>query len=123
MSAAVRPDWFHPADLDAMKRLLDAAAGLVRIVTLPPEYDTGLAVTRWLAGQKIVVSAGHCNPDLIQVKKGDRFSLSMLTASPGYPLSRCSCTATTTSSSGCWGLPTNFQYVSSATVFTSPTLR
>ena len=58
----------RPADLDAMKRLVDAAEGLVRIVTLAPEHDPGLKVTRWLAEQKIIVSAGHCNPSLDQLR-------------------------------------------------------
>ena len=43
-----------------MQRLLDAAGGLTRIVTLAPEHDADLAVTRMLAEQGIVVSAGHC---------------------------------------------------------------
>ena len=73
------PQAVRPADLDAMKRLLDAATGLVRIVTLAPEFDAGLAVTRWLAGQKIVVSAGHCNPDVAQLRAAIDCGLSMFT--------------------------------------------
>src|SRR5271157_3055481 len=69
----------RPADEDAMKRLVDAAGGLVRIVTLAPEHDAGLKVTRWLAGQKIVVSAGHCNPSLDQLRAAIDAGLSMFT--------------------------------------------
>ena len=69
----------RPADLDAMQRLVDAAGGLVRIVTLAPEFDAGLKVTRWLAGQKIVVSAGHCNPNLDQLHAAIDAGLSMFT--------------------------------------------
>lgn len=50
------------ADVDNMKRLLEAAGGLTRIVTLAPERDAGQAVTRFLAKQGICVSGGHCNP-------------------------------------------------------------
>ena len=62
----------RPADLDAMKRLVDAAEGLVRIVTLAPEHDPGLRVTGWLAQQKIIVSAGHCDPEPRSASRGDR---------------------------------------------------
>ena len=72
-------DFIRPADLEAMKRLLDAACGLVRIVTLAPEHDPGLKVTRWLAGQKIIVSAGHCNPSRDQLRAAIDAGLSMFT--------------------------------------------
>ncbi len=71
--------WIRPADLDAMKRLVDAAEGLLRVVTLAPENDPGLKVTRWLAQQKIVVSAGHCNPTLDQLRTAIDAGLSMFT--------------------------------------------
>jgi N-acetylglucosamine-6-phosphate deacetylase len=58
------PDAMHPADADEMKRLLDAAAGLTRVVTLAPERDSGLRVTRLLSDGGVVVSAGHCDPSL-----------------------------------------------------------
>lgn len=69
----------RPADLDAAKQLVDAAEGLVRIVTLAPEHDPGLRVTRWLAEQKIVVSAGHCNPSLDQLRAAIDAGLAMFT--------------------------------------------
>lgn len=53
-----------PANVDAMQKLLDAAGGLTKMVTLAPERDAGLAVTRMLADQNICVSGGHCNPTL-----------------------------------------------------------
>lgn len=55
-------DAVMPANLDVMKRLLDAAGGLTRIVTLAPERDANMTVTRFLADQNISVSAGHCDP-------------------------------------------------------------
>ncbi len=58
------PQAMRPASREAMQRLLDAGDGLVRLVTLAPERDSGLAVTSWLAGQGIRVAAGHCDPDL-----------------------------------------------------------
>jgi N-acetylglucosamine-6-phosphate deacetylase len=49
------------ADPDAIRALLDAARGLIRLVTLAPERDRGAKVTRLLAERKILVSAGHCD--------------------------------------------------------------
>jgi N-acetylglucosamine-6-phosphate deacetylase len=69
----------RPADEDVMKRLVDAADGLVRIVTLAPEQDPGLRVTRWLAKQKIIVSAGHCDASLDQLRAAVDAGLSMFT--------------------------------------------
>lgn len=48
-----------PADVSAARRLVDAGQGLVRLLTLAPEHDRGMATTRWLAGRGVVVSAGH----------------------------------------------------------------
>lgn len=57
-------DAVRPADVDSMKRLLDAAGGLTRLVTLSPERDPGSRVTRFLAQSGVRISAGHCDPTL-----------------------------------------------------------
>ena len=49
------------ADRDAAKALLDAARGLIRLVTLAPERDPGAKIVRFLADQQILIAAGHCN--------------------------------------------------------------
>ena len=72
-------DAVRPADVDTMQRLLDAGGGLTRIVTLAPEQDSGLAVTRMLAEQGITVSAGHCNPSRDQLEAALDAGLSMFT--------------------------------------------
>jgi len=69
----------HPANLDEMKLLLDAAGGLTRMVTLAPERDPGMATTRYLAGEGIVVSAGHTNASLNDLKAGLDAGLKMFT--------------------------------------------
>ncbi len=69
----------HPADVDEMKQLLEAAQGLTRLVTLAPESDNGFKVTRMLANQNIVVSAGHCNPSLDQLRAAIDAGLRMFT--------------------------------------------
>ncbi len=62
-----------------MRRLLDAAEGATRIVTLAPERDPGLRLTRWLADQGVVVSAGHCDPSRDQLQAAIDQGLTMFT--------------------------------------------
>ncbi len=68
-----------PANLDATKKLLEAAGGLTRIVTLAPEEDKGMRVTKFLADAGVRVSAGHCNPTVDQLRAGTDAGLSMFT--------------------------------------------
>jgi N-acetylglucosamine-6-phosphate deacetylase len=72
-------DAVRPADIDSMMRLLDAAGGLARIVTLAPERDNGFQVTRRLVRERVVVSAGHCNPSLDELKAAIDAGVSMFT--------------------------------------------
>jgi N-acetylglucosamine-6-phosphate deacetylase len=53
------PEHVRPASVDAMQPLIEAGDGLVRLVTLAPEHDAGLRVTRHLADRGIRVAAGH----------------------------------------------------------------
>jgi N-acetylglucosamine-6-phosphate deacetylase len=73
------PQHVRPADLDAMQRLLDAAQGLVRLVTLAPECDPGMKLTRFLSDRTIRVSAGHCDASLDQLRAALDAGLSMFT--------------------------------------------
>jgi N-acetylglucosamine-6-phosphate deacetylase len=72
-------DAIRPAEVETMKLLLDASADLTRIVTLAPERDPHLAVTRMLTAQGIVVSAGHCDPTLDQLRAAIDSGLTMFT--------------------------------------------
>ena len=72
-------DAIRPADLESMTRLLDAAGGLARIVTLAPERDAGFAVTRMVAAQGIVVSAGHTDATVDELRGAIDAGLSMFT--------------------------------------------
>lgn len=69
----------RPANLDDLKRLLDAAADLTRIVTLAPEVDRDQRMISWLSSQGVVVSAGHCNPDHQTLCRAIDAGLSMFT--------------------------------------------
>lgn len=68
-----------PATVDAAKRILDAGAGLVRLVTLAPECDADLATTSYLARAGVTVSAGHCDPSLDELRAAIDAGLSMVT--------------------------------------------
>lgn len=67
------------ADIDTAKRLLEAAGGLTRIMTIAPERDPGHRVTKFLAEQGVCVSAGHCNPTLDVLRAAIDAGLSMFT--------------------------------------------
>lgn len=73
------PTKILPATVDDAKRILDAGAGLVRLVTLAPECDAGLATTSYLTGRGVTVSAGHCDPSLDQLAAAIDAGLSMVT--------------------------------------------
>lgn len=68
-----------PADTGAMQQLLDAAAGLTRIVTLAPERDAGQRVIRVLANNGIIVSAGHTDASLDELRAAIDAGLRMFT--------------------------------------------
>lgn len=72
-------DAVRPADVSVMQRMLEAGRGLVRLVTLAPEQDAGMKVTRMLAGSGVIVSAGHCDPSLEQLRAGVDAGLSLFT--------------------------------------------
>ena len=67
------------ATVDAAAKLIDASANQVRLVTLAPEQDADGSVTKWLAEQGVVVSAGHCNPSIEQLERSIDAGLSMFT--------------------------------------------
>jgi N-acetylglucosamine-6-phosphate deacetylase len=69
----------RPADLDVLSRLLDAAGGLTKLVTLAPERDRGFHVTRRLADRGIVVSAGHTDATYDELRAALDAGLSMFT--------------------------------------------
>jgi N-acetylglucosamine-6-phosphate deacetylase len=69
----------RPADLESTNRLLEAAGGLAKIVTLAPERDPGSKVTRFLAEQGVRISAGHCNPTYDELAAAIDSGLSLFT--------------------------------------------
>ncbi|MHC4800442.1 MAG: N-acetylglucosamine-6-phosphate deacetylase [Planctomycetota bacterium] len=71
--------WVRPADTEVIEQLLEAADGLTRLVTLAPERDPHLKVTKLLSQKGICVSAGHCNPNLDQLNAAIDAGISMFT--------------------------------------------
>jgi N-acetylglucosamine-6-phosphate deacetylase len=72
-------DAIIPADGALMERLLAAGRGFIRLVTLAPEFDSGLKVTRLLSDMGIVVSAGHSDASLDQLLAAIDNGLTMFT--------------------------------------------
>ncbi|MCC7408523.1 MAG: N-acetylglucosamine-6-phosphate deacetylase [Phycisphaeraceae bacterium] len=72
-------DAIHPASPSEMSQLLDAAGGLTKLVTLAPERDANLQVTKLLINQSITVSAGHSSATLDQLDAAIDAGLSMWT--------------------------------------------
>lgn len=73
------PQHVRPANLEDTKRLLDAAGGLTKIITLAPEKDENFHVTEFLANNGVTVSAGHCNPSLDTLRAACEHGLAMFT--------------------------------------------
>jgi N-acetylglucosamine-6-phosphate deacetylase len=72
-------DAIRPADEEVARRLLGAGGGTVRVFTLAPECDAGSKVTKILVSEKIVVSAGHTNASLDELREAIQSGLSMFT--------------------------------------------
>ena len=56
---AHNPDWVCKPDLKFMARLMEAADGLVRLITLAPEAPDAVSLIRWVSRRGVVVSLGH----------------------------------------------------------------
>ena len=53
------PEAIVPADVEAFKRWQQAARGMIRYITLAPEHDEGLRLTRYCVQNGVAVSMGH----------------------------------------------------------------
>ena len=66
-AGAHRRDWIVPPSPEAVASLLAAGAGALRVVTLAPEVEGGLAAVAALASAGVVVSVGHSDATARQV--------------------------------------------------------
>ncbi len=72
-------DWIIAPDPAAAQMLLSAGSGLVKIVTIAPELDGGLAVIRQLADAGVLVSVGHSDATAAQVSMAAMSGARMVT--------------------------------------------
>jgi N-acetylglucosamine-6-phosphate deacetylase len=68
-----------PASPDLAAKLLDAGHGLVRLLTLAPECDAEFKTTSFLTKQNVIVSAGHTDATIDQLKGAIDHGLTMFT--------------------------------------------
>jgi N-acetylglucosamine-6-phosphate deacetylase len=69
----------HPANVDETAKMIDAGSGLVRLLTLDPQYDDGMKTVRYLSKQGIVIAAGHTNASLDTLKEAHAAGMTMFT--------------------------------------------
>ncbi|NND97846.1 MAG: N-acetylglucosamine-6-phosphate deacetylase [Pirellulaceae bacterium] len=67
------------ANVGDAQRLLSAAGGLTKLVTLAPEHDPGFKTIDFLVKEGVTVSAGHCDPTLDQLTEAVDHGLTMVT--------------------------------------------
>jgi N-acetylglucosamine-6-phosphate deacetylase len=64
---AHNPEWITDPSPAALAELIEAGAGLLRLVTLAPERDGGLAAVSQLSQAGLLVSVGHSDATAAQV--------------------------------------------------------
>lgn len=75
----------HPAHhamelkTDQLKRLVEAADGWLKLVTLAPERDSNCEGIKLLVRKNILVAAGHCNPSMDQLRRAIDAGLTLFT--------------------------------------------
>lgn len=72
-------DYIIRPDIYKMKRLIDAGDGLIKLVTLAPEYDKDFKVIKFLTNENIIVSAGHSNASMKDLQGAIDAGLKMFT--------------------------------------------
>ncbi|MEM7698665.1 MAG: N-acetylglucosamine-6-phosphate deacetylase [Verrucomicrobiota bacterium] len=73
------PERVTPATPQLAERLIEAADGWLRLMTLAPECDAEMKTIAALRQAQVTVSAGHCNPDLETLDQAIESGLSMVT--------------------------------------------
>jgi N-acetylglucosamine-6-phosphate deacetylase len=85
------------ATVEAAELLFEAAAGLLKVVTLAPERDRRGEVTKWLNGHGVLVSIGHSNASLEELGRVIEAGASLVTHyGNGCPLQPIAMTASVT---------------------------
>ncbi|HEX9031277.1 MAG TPA: N-acetylglucosamine-6-phosphate deacetylase [Streptosporangiaceae bacterium] len=76
---AHNPAWIASPDPAAIDALLEVGSGLVKLVTLAPELDGGMAAIRQLTAAGVLVSVGHSDATAQQVSTAAMCGARMVT--------------------------------------------
>lgn len=68
-SGGQRPEHIRSPSIDELKAYITVSENLIRLVTMAPEIEGGMAAVRWLARQGLTVSIGHSNATFAQVQE------------------------------------------------------
>lgn len=60
-------EWIRPPDIDLLHRMQEAAGGLIRLVTLSPEWPEALAYIETAVREGIIISIGHTSATAEQI--------------------------------------------------------
>ena len=71
--------WVRPPDVDELLRMQEAARGLVRLVTLAPEWPEATRYIERAVREGMVVAIGHTNADAAQIDAAVRAGATMST--------------------------------------------
>lgn len=71
--------WVRPPDLEEFARMQEAAGGLIRLLTLSPEWPQAPRYIEALTGQGVVVAIGHTNATAAQIAEAVRTGATLST--------------------------------------------
>ena len=71
--------WVRPPDLDEFERMQEAADGLIRMVTLAPEWPQAVRYIEALVSRGVTVAIGHTSASGEQIKEAVRAGASLST--------------------------------------------
>ena len=84
------PQHVRPGDVELMKTFVGRRLWSDAACHTRAGHNPGLKVTRWLAGQQVLVSAGHCDPSINELHAAIDAGLSLIThLGNGCPLMMC----------------------------------
>lgn len=78
-AGAHNPAWIRDPSPEAVATLLEAGAGLVRLVTIAPELDGAPQAIKQLTDAGVLVSVGHSDASAQQVSAAARMGATMVT--------------------------------------------
>lgn len=78
--AGAQPTSFiQEPDVHLFKKFQESAEDQIKLVTLAPEMDGGLELTKYLSSQDVIASIGHSDSSFVEVKAGIEAGISHVT--------------------------------------------